>query len=472
MSIGSILNQARSGMNVQQLAIQTASQNISNADTDGYSRQRVETATKLSTIYPYGTLGTGVDVVGITRARDAMLDATYRNDAAGQSNAETTSTVLTQVQDVLGEPSDTGLSSSLSAFWSSWSSLANDPTNGAAKAAVREAGSNVAATLNRFANQIGAIDTANRQSLSANVNTVNSLTKQIGDYNREIVSAEADGHTANDLRDERDRLLDQITTLTGAQVIERSNGAVAVNLNGRMLVDDTNVKTLTMSNGAPPSVSIVGQTPLQLGGTMGAQLDVSATKIPGVMSKLDSLASSLVTTVNAIHSTGTAYDNGVATPAGNFFDVTNPPPSSGTDPLMTARGIRLSASLSNSNAVAAAAANTGPGNADVATALANLNTGLVGFTDANGNNLGSSSINDFYSGTVNDLATQVQYAGDNATVQQSLTSNAQSRRQSVSGVSTDEELISVIQHQHSYQAAARLVSVVDDMANTLVNLGR
>lgn len=473
MSIGGILDMARSGMNAQQIAIQTASQNIANADTEGYSRQRVDTATRLSTIFPYGTLGTGVDVVGIARARDAMLDATYRTDSAAQSNAQTTSTALSQVQDVFGEPTDSGLASSLNAFWSSWSNLAGDPTNGAAKAAVREAGSNVASTLNRFANQISAIDTANRQAISANVDTANSLTTKVADYNREIVAAESDGHTANDLRDARDRLLDQLTTLTGGQVLERSNGSVGVIVGGRMLVDGTMVNKLAATNGTSPTVGFVGSSsPIaQIGGTLGAEVDVSATRIPGVMAKLDSLAKGIVTTVNAIHATGDAYDGTTATPAGNFFDVTNPPPS-GVDPLMTARGIRLSPSLSDPSKVAAAASSTGPGNSDVATALANLQTSTLPFTDAAGNDLGTFSVGDFYTSGINDLASQVQSATDNATVQASLTSNAQARRQSVSGVSTDEELISVIQHQHSYQAAARLVSVVDDMTNTLVNLGR
>ena len=94
MSIGSILNSARSGMAAQQLAVQIASQNIANADTEGYSRQRVDLATSLSVAFPYGTIGTGVTVQNISRARDAMLDAQYRQDSGGQANAETMSATL------------------------------------------------------------------------------------------------------------------------------------------------------------------------------------------------------------------------------------------------------------------------------------------------------------------------------------------------------------------------------------------
>src|SRR5262249_55580084 len=115
---------------------------------------------------------------------------------------------------------------------------------------------------------------------------------------------------------------------------------------------------------------------------------------------------------------------------------------------------------------------TGPGNNDTASAMAALQTGLVSFTNAGGTSLGTDSMGGFFSGIVGDVATQVKYAQDDSTVQQTLLSNATNQRQSVSGVSTDEELINVIQHQHSYQAAARLVSVVDDMVQTLVDLGR
>lgn len=475
MSVGSILNTARSGMNAQQLAITVASQNIANAQTDGYSRQRVELATSMSTVFPYGVLGTGVDVKTITRARDSMLDASYRASSASQSNAETTSTALGQIQSVFDEPSDSGLSATLDAFWSSWNDLAGDPTNGAAKSAVRAAGDNVASTLNRFAGQIDDQDRTNRLSANADVTQANSLLSQVGDYNRQIVSAEAGGNTANDLRDARDRLVDQLSTLTGGTTIERSNGSIAFFANGRMLLDGTMVKSLQMNNGQPPSVSIVGESgPVTgMGGTIGAKLDVSANRIPGVMAQLDALAKTIVTTVNAAHNGATTYTGNppVAGTAGNFFAQTNPP--SASDPYLTARGITLDPTLASGDNVAAASATaTGPGNADVANAMAGLRDRVLSISSASGAPLGSNSIGGFFAQTVGDLASSTKFAQDDATVQGTLASNAQTRRQSVSSVSTDEELISVIQHQHSYQAAARLVTVVDEMTQTLVDLGR
>ena len=133
MSIGSLLNTARNAMNVHQTAIQIASQNVSNAETPGYSRQRAELTASVPQVFPYGSVGTGVTIATVSRARDAVLDTTYRQHAAGQSGADTTNQALTQIQTIFGEPSDTGLSSTLDKFWSSWSDLASDPTNSAAK---------------------------------------------------------------------------------------------------------------------------------------------------------------------------------------------------------------------------------------------------------------------------------------------------------------------------------------------------
>jgi flagellar hook-associated protein 1 FlgK len=472
MSIGSILNSARSGMAAQQLAVQVASQNIANADTEGYSRQRVDLATSLSVAFPYGTIGTGVTVQNISRARDAMLDAQYRQDSGGQANAETMSATLGQIQQVFSEPSDSGLSASLDAFWSSWNDLANDPSNGAAKGAVRAAGSSVASTLNRFAAQLDQIDQTNRESANADVSQINKLAQQVVEYNNKIVAQESNGHTAGDLRDSRDRLLDQLATLTGGQAIERANGNAAFFVGGRILVDGAQAKQMEFTDGQPPTIKFTDDPKILVGvgGTLGAKMDVSAKQVPDVMSRLDAVAKSIVTSVNAIHNGATAYTGTppVATVAGNFFSVGT---GAATDPAFTARGIKLDATLTSADKVAASAASTGPGNGDVATAMSNLRSQTLAITDAAGNTVGTNSIGGFFTETVGNLATATKYAEDDATVQKTLATNSNARRTAVSGVSTDEELVSVIQHQHSYQAAARLVSVVDEMTQTLVNLG-
>jgi flagellar hook-associated protein 1 FlgK len=310
--------------------------------------------------------------------------------------------------------------------------------------------------------------------MSVDVQRVNELTTHISKLNDQIVSAESGGQSANDLRDARDKDLDELSQLVGAQTVEHSNGSVAVYAAGRMLVDGTVLRTVQVDAGNPPSISFGNGSPpiTGMGGSLGAEVTVASQTIPDVMSRLDSLASSLVQNVNSIHSAGTVYSGSppVASSAGNFFDVTTPAPS-GTDPRMTARGIRLSSTLTTSSIATAGASAAGPGNNDTALSLSNLRDSMVSFSNADGTTE-TTKFGDFYSEAVGHVATMTQHAQDDATVQQTLASNADTRRQSVSGVNTDEELIKVIQAQHAYQGAARLVTVVDQMMDTLVNLGR
>jgi len=476
MSIGSILNTATAGMSAQQLAIQIASQNISNAETPGYSKQTANLQATLPTVFPYGSVGTGVAVTSITRSRDTMLDATYRTANSAQSQASTTSSAMDQIQSVLGEPSDTGLSSSLDAFWSAWDNLANNPTDSSAKSVVLQTGGNVASTLNNMARQLDALDQNNRDAMNAGVNQANALTQQIAAYNKQIVAAEAGGQTANDLRDARDNLCDQLAGLVGGQIINRANGSIGVYVGGRLVVDGASATPFQMNDGQPPYVSFVGSTePLTgIAGSLGAEIDLSTNRIPSVISRLDSVASTLVQSVNSVHSTGTTFTGTppVSGQAGNFFAVTNPPPA-GADPYLTARGIKLDPGMTDASKVAASgAAAAGPGDNATATALATLRSAAVSITDPTGATVGSDSISTWYQSLVGDVATQTSQADDDSTVQSTLASNADQRRQSVSGVSTDEELVSVIEHQHAYQAAARLVTTVNDMLDTLLNIGQ
>jgi flagellar hook-associated protein 1 FlgK len=472
--ISSILSMAARAMNVQQTVLQIASQNMSNATTEGYSRQRVELTEAGATVFTYGSVGTGVMIQGVTRARDGILDTAYRQGSAGAAAADTQSTALSQIQSIFGEPSDTGLNAALDKFWAAWDDLSADPTNSAAKSVVKEAGNNVAATLNRYASQLDQLSANTRQRMVVDVARVNELTTHIAKLNDQIVAAETGGQTANDLRDARDKDLDEISQLIGAQVVEHQNGSVAVYAGGRMLVDGTVMRSLQVDAGTPPTVSFGnGSAPIDaLGGSLGAEVVVSTQTIPDVMARLDALASTLVQTVNSIHTAGTVY-SGVpmtASPGGNFFDVTTPAPT-GTDPRLTARGIRLAPTLTTATVATAGAGASGPGNNDTALALANLRDSLVSFTNADGTTQ-TTKFGDFYSEAVGHVATMTQHAQDDATVQHTLASNADTRRQSVSGVNTDEELIKVIQAQHAYQGAARLVSVIDEMMDTLVNLGR
>lgn len=474
-SIGSILNSARSAMQAAQVQMQTTSQNIANAGVEGYTVQRAQLVANTPQHFTYGNIGTGVVVQGITQARDKLLDAQYRTANGGAAQQKAAGDTLTRVEQVLGEPSATGLSHSLDVFWNSWSDLASDPTSASARGAVVQRGTQVAAQLNGFASQLDQVASDARATLASDVGKINQLAQQVADITPQIVASEAGGMTANDLRDTRNRLLDQISSLADTQVVDHQDGSVGVYLGGRMLVDGTAYHQLTTSGGSPVSLMFTGATnTLQnVGGSMGAATTSLNQSIPGVMSDLDTLAGALVQQVNQIHKSGVVFAGGgtTATAAGNFFNqsatIVGP-----TDPYQTARGISVSSTLSDPTLVAASAAGAaGPGNNTVANQLANLRDAPVTLTSSNGNTV-NGSLGSFYRYTVSNVALATSDANSQSAVRSTLATQADTRRQSVSGVATDEELVKMIKQQQAYSAAARLISVVDEMSKTLIALGQ
>src|SRR5688500_17378563 len=129
MSLTSILSVARTALNYQQAVIQTAGHNIANAETEGYSRQPVDAQASTPQYLPYGSIGTGVAIDDIRRARDELLDVSYRQESSGFGAATLREELLSQVEGILGEPSEDGLAAAMDEFWSSWSELANAPTS-------------------------------------------------------------------------------------------------------------------------------------------------------------------------------------------------------------------------------------------------------------------------------------------------------------------------------------------------------
>ena len=473
-SLGSILSIARTAMQTQQLAMQTTGHNIANANTEGYSAQQVRTAAQDPQGFSYGYEGTGVSVQGITRSRDALLDQQYRSSAANQGQYTTTSNVLGRVESVFGEPSGSSLSSALDAFWSSWSDLSTNPTSDVARTAVRAKGQALAQTFNDIASQLDTVAASSRDALRTGTVTVNGLLGDIAKLNSSIVASEAGNRDANDLRDERDRKLDQLSQLMNLKTVERDDGSVAVYTGGHMLVDRDVVHAISITGS--PQLGIVAQgdpTPINgVGGSLGANVDALNTTLPAVRANIDALAGSVVREVNAIHSSGTAYSGNppVGRAAGNFF-LQNGAVGTG-DVAQTAAGIRLDPSLSDvTSVVASSGTSTGPGNNDVASQLAALREGSLAIYDGSGTAIATSSIGAFYRSAMTDLGTEVSQANGLATMHQAVTSQAQARRESVSGVATDEELVNLIKQQQAYAAAARLVNAVDQMMQSLLAIG-
>jgi flagellar hook-associated protein 1 len=477
MSLNSIFGTATLALQAQQAAIETAAHNIANAGVTGYTRQVVHLTPNTPLYTPIGAVGTGVLVQDISRVRDTMLDTNFRSQTAQSEGYNAQGNILTSIGQVFGEPSATGLSNTLDQFYASWSDLANNSSSGAAKSVVQQRGAAVASTLNQFATNLDQLASNTLASATQQVTDINRYTSQIANINRQIVAAEAGGNSANDLRDMRDNAIDSLSAIVPVRVIDHANGSDTIYVAGATVVDGSDAKSFSLQ-GTSGSIALqlsgrafATQSP---GGALGANLDGLNKDIPDAKSQLDTLAAGIVTSVNAIHTTGwTAAGDALG---GSNWNSATPPTGSKIDffdpARLTAGSISLSTQVaSNASYIAAGDAQNATGNNNVANKLAALagnTTTMLKF----GSTTETTSLTEFY----RDLVTRVGVATNNATassaVYSTLAQQAETQRQSVSGVSTDEELISLTKNQQAYAAAAKIISTADSMSQTLLNMIR
>jgi flagellar hook-associated protein 1 FlgK len=423
---------------------------------------------------PQGVFGSGVVLAGISRTRDETLDAAFRRDTARTAGSTMTRDLLGGVEAVFNEPSEAGLGASLDAVWDSWVDLANAPASASAKTVVRQRGEQLAERLRAMNGQLDDAVTDVRARLGQSVRDINSFGEQIASLNDRIRNTEITGQRANDLRDARDLAVDKLAKIAPVRVIEAADGAATVILGGTTLVDTDNPRRFELvevGGKTVLSVAGTGRGVADTGGAMSAMLGALNGDIPATRAKLDAIADALVTTVNGMHrrgfsrageAAGAPADWTNADPAlrGSRVDFFDPAPGA-----RTARGISLSAFVAaDAGAVATGYTRDGDGDNQLALDAAALRE--------RGGVVGGQSIAAFYRDAVADVATRVNAADRDATAGETLVAQADTRRQSVSGVSTDEELIALMKHQQAYSAAARLIKVADEMTQELLSLVR
>ena len=427
------LQTALRGLTAAQAAIDTTSHNIANANTPGYSRQQVDLTESPSMTLPGLSvgpsdgiqLGTGVDVSQISRIRDQFLDIQYRAQNSNTNNASTQTTILNQVQTSLDEPSGSGLSTQLQKFWSSWNDLSNSTTGTsapAARQAVVDQGTTVAQALNALNQQLATIQSQTSQQYQALTASPNGVVQtdanQIAKLNTQISQMQAAGMSPNDLLDQRDQLLDSLSGMANISVTDQGNGMVQVNFGDASspLVSGSTVnwpQTLTSAAGG------------QLGALLGLS-DTTSGQIQSYRNQLDTIANQLISSVNSLQ------------PSSPFFSGNS------------ASTIAVSATA---NSIQTSSASNPTGN-DLAIQISQL---AGGTTDQS------------YATFVSKVGSDTAAAQGTQTTGTSLLNAINGQRQSVSGVSLDEEMTNLITFQRAYQASARVMNAIDTTLDTLIN---
>jgi flagellar hook-associated protein 1 FlgK len=314
------LNTAASALYASQRAIDITGQNVANANTEGYSRQRVDLQSIGGNLVPAvwsvsNQVGQGVDSDQVTRIRDAFLEARAQAEHATTANLTAQSATLTGIEQTFQEPSTTGIQSMLTNMWAGWSDIANNPTDPGARAQLLQRTQTLVAGLHSVAGSLDGQWQNTRDSVQTMLTDVNATAKSIADLNQAIKRATQSNLPSNELKDKRDVLVLKLSDQIGATAMPAGDGTLSVVVGGVTLVAGNSALALTLAGthdsadvatDPPKIVTAPGGTPVQTGGTAQGQLATLTSLIPRYQNQLTAIARQLATQVNAGHAAG--YD--------------------------------------------------------------------------------------------------------------------------------------------------------------------
>lgn len=533
------LNIGKSGLFASQKAVNVTSHNISNANTEGYSRQRVNLVTtrpETTSASDAGQIGTGVKVDTVTRVRDNFLDYQVRVELATKGQYDIQDEYLTQVENVMNEPSDTGVSTLLGKFYSSWQSLSKQADTTSAKTLVAQQSKALTDELNHTYTEFQSLKANAQSNIKDSVSEINNILNQVSSLNQEIMQVKIAGQEPNDLMDSRDKLLDELSSNFGISIDKKNFDAVDVSADGGTdnfiqtlnpdseyrlsyvtnIVDNTDgtydvtyykngdpnastTETLTMSateynslnKGRVLLTSEDNSGPSKVFSPSSGELCGYAqvqTYIDGYVDELNKFSKALAFSVNELFTNNN-------TGSIDFFVNS----SGGTETDINAGNITVNQSImSDSSLITAGISSTsGTGDGNRALAIADLKDvnlmvqnitdtttraqfisdcgGMVQDTTNFGglyvlkSTTGGICLDDYFNNTIDKVGVQAQQASRMVTNQETLLTGFKESRNSVSGVSLDEETVNLITYQRAYQANAKIISTVDELLDVVIN---
>jgi flagellar hook-associated protein 1 len=469
------LSLATRAMQAQQVGVSVTGQNLANVNNPAYARQRVNFQTSDAVPLANGVQGTGVQVAGIQSIRDNLLDVQIRDEGSVGAFWTTSQSALQNTQTELGEflngtasgtdgtsgASSTsgaqGLSTQLSGLFSAFQSVATDPTSLPQRQDLVSQAQKLAGSFNQVAARLSAVNNNLNTSVSTDVDSANKLLSDIASLNVDVAQTEvATGSTANDLRDLRQQKIENLAQLANLQTSTASDGSLTVTIGGVAMVSggkltDT-LQAYDPGNGQLQIRAATLGTALTLtGGSIAGAIDTRDGAVANLRSGLDALASQVITQVNSVYSTG--YDLNGNTGA-SFF--------SGSD----AATMSVNPNLSNDPSLVQAAGVSGAaGDGSIALSVARL------AKQANAT-LNNQTFGNAYGQMVTNLGNALSGVNDQVANHGVVTSMLAKQRDSVSGVSMEEEMTNLMTFQKAYQASAQIISTVNAMLDVLVNLKR
>lgn len=443
------LHTGYTGLVAGQIGIDTTSNNIANANTEGYTRQRVDQRQAMSRDIIVGRLGTGTTVDDITRARDAFLDDRARAAMAQSESFAVNAEMLSRAESLLAEP-DFGITTAMDDLWAGFEDLALDPSDTGRRTAVLNQLEVLTGRFNAVAEGMSKLVDDAGARIMTQLTDANQALAEIADLNKGILRAGATGSSPNDLIDRRDLLLDDVVAQLGARVTQQEDGSVRVSLNGLSLVDGSTAQPLSWDVATNQLLHQSGHA-MQAAGEIGGLQMFVTDDVPTIMSQLDQLAIDLHDALNTRHQAG-FVDSGVS--GGALLSY-----SPGT-PAET-----LQVVLPDVTQFAVSGVDGTPfpiHDGDNAQSLSRLRDDLFGGG-------GTASLLDAARELVAEVGGRTAGSRAAADAQTDLLASAELARGAAHGINLDEEMIELIRYQRAYEAAARVVTAADQALDTLIN---
>lgn len=503
---------AKRSLFTQTAAMNTAGHNIANASTPGYSRQTVgmvasrplEMPGMNKSVSP-GQLGTGVEVSYIKRIRESFLDEQYWNANRSLGDWEIQAETLAKLETIFNEPSNSGLTTVVDNFWKSWSEFSKDPENVTSRKIVRESALALVDAFNETSKKITDMQADLTRSLTVNADHINTLTSQIAQLNYEIFRIEGFNDNANDLRDQRDLIIDELSKMGNVTVADEERG-YRVTFGGQELV---NANTSQPTTAGALEAAYAGNT--LNSGTMFGIIKSRDSIVNDYLDQLNEMANTIAngevsitipagsvlpegtvldnitytgndrilkvdTTVtikgiNGLHKLGYLFSS-PAQPAGEFFTANDGGKITAatfslnkdidSDPSKIASSLRVKIDTAGDEVI--------KGNNTLALLMSQLRDKSFSFGAISSNNgITQGTVDDYYRAMIGQLGVQSKEALRQQDNNQLLVDQVDSRRQSISGVSLDEEMSNLIKFQHSYAAASRFMTTMDQNLDKVIN---
>ncbi len=485
------LNTATKGLNAQQTALQTIGHNVANANTTGYTRQRVTMQADFAQTIPgVGQVGTGVRVGNIDRVSDQYVNTQLRDATSTTKKHESLSDIIGQLEAVFNEPSDSGLSNKISDVFNAWTYLASNPEQSSARTMLVQTTETFTDTLHHMANSIDSIHNDTLRELDKDALDANSTLKQLENLNHQIWQASVRGFTPNDLLDHQDRLMTDLAGKIDISVERDQFNRVSISIDGNNVLDSNSRKELAVVTGFNEAGRPVLSTGEEVDGDVGLgtimirsedSMEIVNAKngtmrgtkdalsvITDMKSDLNEFAYSFAQAVNMIHTDGDLENNQLF-----FNEVTR---DNAASTIRVAQELRA-----NPDAVVSGRDlnNSVSGDGTRAQAIASLqNQTLPTNSDSwdfnpdtlkiNTNGTGSTLFGR-YNSMVTGMGIIKQQEDNMLETQNALMNLLTQRRESISGVDINEEVVDMIRFSSAFQANSRVLQTISEMLDTLIN---